>query len=239
MVSHGQRPQLLTLLRQLKATDAGCLARVVVTHNLPDAAGPLPDGPWPFDLVERTNPAPLGFGANHNRAFAQCGTPFFAVLNPDLNWTASPWPALLRVLATPGVGLAHPRMTTPAGQEQDHRRAVPTPLRLLARHLLHRSDDRTDWVCAAFWLVRREAWQALRGFDEGFRMYCEDTDFCLRLQLAGWRFAQAEVDVVHEAARRSRRDPRHLVWHLASLWRLWRGPVWPAYRQRLRQAPPR
>ena len=239
VVSHGQGSQVLTLLQRLADTDAGSVSRVIVTHNLPDAGCRPSSRDWPFDLVERVNPTPLGFGANHNRAFAHCDTPFFAVLNPDLGWTDSPWPALLRALDSPGTGLAHPLMTTPTGRPQDHRRAVPTPLRLLARHLLRRADRRADWVCAAFWLVRREAWAALGGFDERFRMYCEDTDFCLRLQLAGWRFAQAEAVVTHEAARRSRRDPRHFGWHVASLWRLWQGAAWQAYRQQRPAPPPR
>ena len=34
-------------------------------------------------------------------------------------------------------------------------------------------------------LVRRDAYLALGGFDEGLFLYCEDTDLCLRLWQAG------------------------------------------------------
>jgi GT2 family glycosyltransferase len=36
-------------------------------------------------------------------------------------------------------------------------------------------------------VVRREAWEALGGFDERYFMYGEDLDLSLRLRLAGWR----------------------------------------------------
>jgi N-acetylglucosaminyl-diphospho-decaprenol L-rhamnosyltransferase len=35
-------------------------------------------------------------------------------------------------------------------------------------------------------VVRREAWDALGGFDPAYFMYCEDVDLSLRLRLAGW-----------------------------------------------------
>ena len=35
-------------------------------------------------------------------------------------------------------------------------------------------------------VVRREAWDAVGGFDERYFMYGEDLDLCLRLRLAGW-----------------------------------------------------
>jgi len=73
-----------------------------------------------------------------------------------------------------------------------------------------------------FMLVRQQAYAELGGFDERFFMYCEDHDFCLRLQLADWKM-QAEDDVVvlHEAQRLSHSSLRALRWHLASLAKTW------------------
>lgn len=45
-------------------------------------------------------------------------------------------------------------------------------------------------------LGRREMFEEVGLLDEGFFMYCEDTDFCLRMQKTGWKIAIAEDTAV-------------------------------------------
>jgi hypothetical protein len=71
-----------------------------------------------------------------------------------------------------------------------------------------------------FMLFRSEIFGAAGGFDERYFLYCEDADICLSLLKRGLRVALVpEVSVTHDARRRSHRDPRYLVWHLASMLR--------------------
>lgn len=231
VVSHDQGGEVAGLLGQLHTMPAGRIARVILTHNLPEAAPASPPGGWAFALTRLINPKPKGFGANHNAALTLCETPAFCVLNPDVG-LPDPlvWDGLLEALSVPGVGCAYPVLVDAAGAPQDHERSVPTPATLWRRHVLGHPDLRREWVGAAFWLLRTDAFRAVGGFDERYFMYCEDTDACLRLQLAGWSLARAARSAVHAGRRRSRRDPQHLAWHLGSLWRLWTGPVLRQWR---------
>jgi GT2 family glycosyltransferase len=55
-----------------------------------------------------------------------------------------------------------------------------------------------DSVVGAFFLIRREAWEALGGLDERFFFYFEETDFSFRAHAAGWRVMHVpSVRVTH------------------------------------------
>jgi N-acetylglucosaminyl-diphospho-decaprenol L-rhamnosyltransferase len=222
IVSHGHEEHVGRLVGQLALHARDAVAHVVLTHNLAAVPLPVPPRGWPFRFTEVFNERPAGFGANHNRAFTFAETGFFCVLNPDVE-LADPGtlPALLARAREPRVGCAYPELYNPDGSRQQNEREVMTPWALLRRHLGRRSDRRVDWASGAFLLVRAEAWRGVGGFDEGYFMYCEDTDLCLRLQLAGWRIARADARAVHAAAWSSRRPGRAMAWHARSLLRLW------------------
>jgi N-acetylglucosaminyl-diphospho-decaprenol L-rhamnosyltransferase len=233
VVSHGHEALLPALLAQLAGQDGGAIAHVVVTHNQPAAAIAV-EAAWPFELTEVFNPRPLGFGANHNRAFAACRTEQFAILNPDVeSMEATLWPALVEAARRPAVGCAYPRLLNPDGTVQNEREAV-TPWALVRRHVLRTAQRRVDWASGALWVVPATVWRELGGFDERYFMYCEDTDFCLRLQLAGWRLVRVEPTARHAAAWASRRPGVAMLWHLRSLLRLWLHPVLWRYLSRPR-----
>lgn len=61
-----------------------------------------------------------------------------------------------------------------------------------------RGPQRVDWVGGACILVRRDAWAAMRGLDEGYFMYSEEMDLCYRLHAAGWQvWYEPAAVVVH------------------------------------------
>jgi GT2 family glycosyltransferase len=229
VVSHGHDAWLLPLLNDLAAVAAGQLRRVVVTHNLP--APTLPADGWPFELLQIHNPRPLGFGANHNQAFAHADTPFFAVLNPDTR-LHDPllWLQMRELAAQPGVGAVTATLLNADGSVQDNQRALVTPWSLFRRRVLRQPDRRVDWFSASFLLLPSAAYRQVGGFDERYHMYCEDVDLCLRLQLAGLRLERSQATAQHHAQRDSLRNWRPLVWHVHSLLRLWCGVAFWRYQ---------
>lgn len=234
VVSHGHDADVRRLLRELANCAVGRVARVVVTHNLPL---PADAPPWPacdgIEVVHLRNVRPQGFAHNHNAAFVHCHTDYFCVLNPDVHDTSvALWDQLMVAADQPGAGCAYPLLRNPDGTPQDNERELPTPWALWRRRVLRRRDARVDWVSAACWMVPSHVWRALGGLDAGFRMYVEDVEWCLRLQLAGWRLQRADVALVHRAQRDSHRRILYLAWHVLSLWRLWRMPVFTEYARR-------
>lgn len=224
VVSHGHGPHVEALLRDLAAHSERNVSRLVLTLNKAESALKrfVAENTWPFEIRVLENPAPRSFGFNHNRAFESIDTPLFCVLNPDLRLPVDPFPTLLAALAGDHVALAYPVQRDERGERQDFERCVPTPLSLFRRVFLgRRQSDGVDWVNGAFMLFNTEAYRRLGGFDARYRLYCEDVDICIRLQLDGYRMRSAPVDVVHLAQRATGRRFRHLVWHVQSMVHLW------------------
>ena len=238
IVSHGHGALVQRLLHQLAGASAASITRVVVTHNVPEPELQVPAGGWPFALEIVCNAAPRGFGANHNHALRGAVEPFVCVLNPDVELLAAqePFAALVRTASEPGVGCAYPLQLDAVGRVQDCERETPSPLALWRRRVLRRHEREVDWVNAACLVLPLPAWQAVRGFDESYFMYCEDVDLCLRLRLGGLRLQRAPARVVHAGQRASGRHWRHLIWHVRSLLRLWCSDVYRRAR-RLPAAP--
>jgi N-acetylglucosaminyl-diphospho-decaprenol L-rhamnosyltransferase len=231
VVSHGQTGLVNTLIADLVRHAGPQLKRVVVTMNVPEAEPLHTEGAF-FEVVVLRNNRPLGFGANHNRAFRHCETAWFAVLNPDLRLSADALGLLLAKREAKD-GLIAPRILNADGSAADAARRLPTPLRV-ARRRLQRGprgpDPDFDWLAGMCLLLNSEAFRALGGFDERFYLYCEDADLCMRMQLAGWRVRQVtSVELVHDAQRDSHRSLRYLAWHIASLARLWTSRVFWRY----------
>jgi N-acetylglucosaminyl-diphospho-decaprenol L-rhamnosyltransferase len=182
------------------------------------------------------NALPKGFGANHNAAYRLCDQPRFCVLNPDISLAVNPFPRLLAVMRDTGASLVAPLVRTPGGRVEDSTRYFPT-VRSVAAKMFGGAEGRhpvaegqvvfyPEWVGGLFMLFRSLDFRRLGGFDEGFFLYHEDVDICLRVWKRGMKVAACtDVDVIHDARRDSRRNLRHLRWHLASLvryfWKHW------------------
>jgi N-acetylglucosaminyl-diphospho-decaprenol L-rhamnosyltransferase len=149
---------------------------------------------------------------------------FFFLLNPD-TWIK---PGAVRALIGfmqdhPRAGIAGSHLEGADGSTQLAARRFPTVLsevedalrlgivsRLLARWVVAPATrdeaHRTDWVCGASMMIRRELFDAVGMLDEGYFMYYEEVDFCRRARTAGfecWYAPQSRV--VHLVGRAS--DP--------------------------------
>jgi len=241
VVSHSQGGLVAPLLEDLdRYCDPGSL-EVILTVNIPESL-PFRGSDYRYPLTVIENPRPKGFGANHNAAFRSASGSGFCVLNPDVRFSCDPFGPFWSRMEDPRVGVVAPLVTDSAGRVADSARHMPTPARILLRILGGRREEEydgghslvePDWVAGIFMLFPAHVFRESGGFDERYRMYCEDVELCTRLRLLGYRIVQdRSVRVVHDARRESHRNLIHLAWHVRSLTRFFLSDVYKDARRR-------
>lgn len=169
--------------------------------------------PWVRVLPQGEN---VGFGIATNLGAAGGSSPYLLALNPDAAVEAGTLDTLIDLCERdPSIGCAGPELVQEDGTI-DHagRRSFPTPLSALGHFTgvgrrmssgplaAYRAPEvasgEVDAVNGAFMLMRREAFEAVGGFDENYWMYMEDLDLNYRLGLAGWKtWYEPAVRAVH------------------------------------------
>ncbi len=224
VVSHGQAALVRQLLADLELLHPADV-EVLLTLNIPEDEREFPACTFPIRLIR--NGRPQGFGANHNAAFAMSRGQYFVVVNPDIRLPQLSLDHLREVIGLDRTGACAPLVINSGGRLEDSARRFPTLRRLLRRVVFRdraldyewRDEPQAvDWVAGMFVMFRREAFEQVEGFDDRrFFMYFEDVDICLRLKRMGWAVRiQPAVRVVHDARRASKRELKHLWWHLTS-----------------------
>jgi N-acetylglucosaminyl-diphospho-decaprenol L-rhamnosyltransferase len=183
----------------------------------------------------------LGYGGGVNFGVQQTEEELLLVCNPDLVLQAGALGAMAERLALDqSLGLVGPALVTPTGDLHPSGRAFPAVRRSTLQAALglllprngysrrYREANRAraatgivDWVTGACFLVRRDAFDAVGGFDDRYFMYVEEVDLCWRLARAGWRTAyEPSARVLHLAGVSTAAVPyRMIAAHHLSLWR--------------------
>lgn len=172
------------------------------------------------------NPSNLGFAAAANQGIRAASHRAVLLLNPDTTLD-SPLDSMLDACLSKGVGAVGGLLTGENGAPQHgfNVRRFPTPvclsLEALGVNALWENNPANrryryggfDYLRAtdveqpagAFLMIRREAFDAVGGFDERFfPVWFEDVDFCKRLHEAGWT-------IRYTPAARARHQGAHSV----------------------------
>ena len=195
-----------------RVLDRLCRDVIVVDNGSDDRSLELANDAGFRTRCLRDNP---GYAAAANIGVDMSDSGIVTIMNPDVVLeSAGAVERLLRHFADPRVGLVAPALRLPSGEIQDSARSVPSPHELVARRVagsdLGRVDARepteVDWVVGACMFIRREALDAVRGFDARYRFYFEDVDLCVRLWAAQWSVVYDPTVVLrHEHGAGSRR----------------------------------
>jgi len=186
-------------------------------------------------LIEnRTN---RGFAAACNQAVEAVGEEFVLLLNPDARLSPGAVSTLVdAVVSSQEIGIAGPRILDESGALIPSAYRLPTlfqelaflfrlkpillwgPVRVVLGPLLmrrfgqfdpHRRRKVVESVVGSCLLVRRDVWERLSGFDEGFFLFYEEKDFCKRAAEAGYKtLFVPEAKVIHSVGASVKSAPR-------------------------------
>jgi GT2 family glycosyltransferase len=205
---------------------------IVVDHGSTDGTVDLVRERFPeARVIEQEN---LGFGAGNNTGMRAASGDYFLLLNADA-WVLDDAVEKLVAFAEqhPEAAVVGPKLRNPDGTLQRSVRGFPSPWRIATEYLFlrklaprsrllnsfygagfdHESVRAAEFLGGACLLVRRDAYEAVGGFDEDFFLMSEEVDWCYRFRQAGWKVLfYPGADVVHVVT--SSADPakfRHLV----------------------------
>lgn len=219
VVSYNTREDLLRCLASLSASEAA-LEAVVVDNASADGSAAAVRAAFP-DVAVVANAENLGFARANNLGLRATTAPYVLVVNPDAEVGRGTVTALAaRLDGDPRAGLVGPRHVDGQGRIQVSFGPRLTPLREWRQRRLVRGvkagrpralraaeeaasrPQEPDWVSGSCFLARRSALEAVGGFDEGYFLYEEDVDLCVRLRAAGYRVLYTpEATVVHHLGR--------------------------------------
>jgi N-acetylglucosaminyl-diphospho-decaprenol L-rhamnosyltransferase len=237
IVSWNVRDLLTDCLRSLCAdlTTSGLQADIwVVDNGSTDGTPGMVVEAFPqVHLI--ASPENLGFAAGNNVALREISnlqspiSKYIWLLNPDTEVQPGATAALLAALeADPRAGVAGAKLLYADGSLQQSAfrfpglvqlafEFFPLPPRLYDTSLNGRYPRRryeaqapflVDHPLGATMMVRAEAVAQVGLMDEGYRMYCEEIDWCWRMRQAGWRaLCVPAARVIHHAGRSTGQVP--------------------------------
>lgn len=185
----------------LKCQDPNCRIIVVDNASTDDSVRKLGERFPNVDFLK--NSANLGFGAGNNpgiKRAIELGAEYIWLLNNDTRVDGKTLPAMLeKMRLNPRIGVVgsvlynmetSKRVQTFGGYRLNIERCYVVPCVL---------EEQPDYISGASMLLRREAILESGPFDEGFFMYWEDADLCLRIKEKGWEIAVAADSMVQHA----------------------------------------
>jgi GT2 family glycosyltransferase len=191
-------------------------------------------------IVYLFNNANLGYGAAHNVAIRKSiaqGAKYHLVLNPDIEFEQGVIEKLVAFMDNnPAVGLTMPKILYPDGDTQHLCKLLPTPADLIFRRFLAftpwakkrkdkyelrvMNDDRIHFdvpsLSGCFMLLNTAVLEKIRGFDERYFLYMEDTDLCRRAHQVSKTAFYPAVSAVHHYAKGSYKNYKLLRYHICA-----------------------
>jgi N-acetylglucosaminyl-diphospho-decaprenol L-rhamnosyltransferase len=214
VVAYNALPWLERCLESVRGYDT-----IVVDNGSTDGSVTLVRERFPEGrLIEQSNVG-MGGGNNAGMSAAPPAARYCFLLNSDAWVVGGAIDELARFAdAHARAAVVAPKLRNPDGTLQRSVRGYPTTWRLATEYLFvrrlaprttllnplyvggfdHETAREVEWLQGTALLVRREAAEAVGGFDESFFMFSEETDWLYRFRRAGWQvWFDPAAEVVH------------------------------------------
>lgn len=225
IVSWNTRALLDQCLESVYSAARGLEIEVIVVDNdSSDGSTEMVRRDYP-DAQVIANAANVGFAKANNQALGVSSGRNFMLLNPDTICRGDAVARLVKFLdCTPSAGAVGPLVLNDDGTLQYSWARFPT----LASEAMGRLDRRAEdsdfvpqdtdqtrslgpfaaqWIGGCALAIRRTCAEAIGPMDESLFMYCEETDWCLRLRRAGWEiWVDPSAEIVHLGGQSSMQD---------------------------------
>ncbi len=172
------------------------------------------------DVILIENKENRGFSAANNQGLERAKGKFIVLLNPDTVVQEDTFTKLLDFFErTPDASAATCKIINPDGTFSiDCRHSIPTPLtafwkvtglsrlfpksKIFGKYNLTYLDENETYpveaISGSFMMMRREIVQKVGKLDEDFFMYCEDIDYCYRINQAGGKiYYVPDSQIIH------------------------------------------
>lgn len=200
------------------------------------------------------SPGNLGFGRANNLAFDLSSknmpsADYILVLNPDAFLSLDSLSRVLRIMnEQPDLGILLPRFLSETGQDLYLAKRYPNVWVLFLRgfapkfikRMFHSSIDSYDLKdlpsnqshlqtvvgSGACFLMRRDVWVRLNGFDPRFFLYFEDFDLMFRANQITQVAYEPSIEVVHLGGHTAKKGATHIKYFIRSAWKFFNKNGW-------------
>lgn len=205
-------------------------------------------------VIYQHNQHNIGYGAAHNIAIRESiydNVPYHLVINPDIILKVKELEQMLQFISShPEVGSLMPKVVYPNGELQYLCKLLPTPFDVFGRRFLphqwmeHRNHTyemrasgynklmNVPYLSGCFMLLRTQAVQQARLFDERFFMYPEDMDLTRRIHHDYLTVFFPHATIIHNHEKASYKSLKMLWIHIVNMCRYFNKWGWFCDKER-------
>jgi len=216
-------------LRALLAQDYPDFQVVVVDNASTDDSPAHVAARFPQVILMR-NDENRGFAAGNNTGLRASDAPFAVLVNPDVIVDPGWLQALIApMIADETIGIAGCKLFFPGKEKLNHAGGFMQMPQAFPGHYgggqpddgAHQAQRDVAYVIGAVMALRREMLDRIGLLDEGFFLYYEDADLCVRAQRVGYRVVYLpQATAVHiESITTDRKSDFYWRWMSVSRWR--------------------